>query len=54
MFIARYVDSIFDEDHFSVLGGGLYLNNKEYQEIELDASGIQLLDPHTRETELEV
>jgi hypothetical protein len=32
----------------------LYLNNKECREIEWSASSIQSLDPHTKETELEV
>jgi hypothetical protein len=34
MFTARYGDTIFDEEHFPALGGGLYLNNKECQEID--------------------
>jgi hypothetical protein len=54
LFTARYADSIFDEEHFSALGGGLYLNNKECREIEWSASSIQSLDPRTRETKLEV
>jgi hypothetical protein len=54
LFTARYADSIFDEEHFSALGGGLYLNNKECQEIEWSASSIQSLDPQTKETKLEV
>jgi len=45
LFTARYADSIFDEEHFPALGGGLYLNNKECQEIEWSASSIQSLDP---------
>jgi hypothetical protein len=28
LFTARYADSIFDEEHFPALGGGLYLTNK--------------------------
>ena len=52
LFKARYADSIFDEEHFPTLGGGLYL--KECREIEWTASSIQSLDPRTRDTELEV
>jgi hypothetical protein len=54
LFTTRYTDSIFDEEHFLALGGGLYLNNKECREIEWSASSIQSLDPRTRETKLEV
>ena len=32
LFTARYADSIFDEEHFPALGGGLYLNNIECRE----------------------
>ena len=54
LFTARYADSIFDEEHFPALGGGLYLNNKEFREIDWTASNIQSLDPRTKDTELEV
>jgi hypothetical protein len=54
LFTARYDDSIFDEEHFLALGGGLYLNNKQCREIEWSSSSIQSLDPHTKDTELEV
>jgi hypothetical protein len=54
LLMARYADSIFNEEYFPALGGGLYLNNKEYQEIEWSASSIKSLDPHTKDTELEV
>jgi hypothetical protein len=54
LFTARYADSIFDDEHFPALGGGLYLNNKQCREIEWSASSIQLLDPRTKDTELEV
>jgi hypothetical protein len=54
LFTARYVDSIFDEEHFPTLGGGLYLNNKECQEIDWTTSNIQSLDPRTKDTKLEV
>jgi len=54
LFTARYADSIFDEDWFLALGGGLYLKTKECQEIEWNASGIHSLDPRTKDTELKV
>jgi hypothetical protein len=54
LFTARYADSIFDEEHFPALEGGLYLNNKECREIDWTASCIQSLDPRTKDTKLEV
>jgi hypothetical protein len=54
LFTARYADSIFDEDWFLALWGGLYLKTKECREIELNASGIHSLEPRTKDTELEV
>jgi hypothetical protein len=54
LFTARYADSIFDEDYFPALGGGMYLNSKECREIEWTASSIRSLDPRTKDTELEV
>jgi len=54
LFTAQYADSIFDEEHFPALGGGLYLNNKVCQEIDRTASNIQSLDPRTKDTELDV
>jgi hypothetical protein len=54
LFTARYSDSIFDEDWFLTLGGGLYLKTKECREIEWNASGIHSLEPRTKDTELEV
>jgi hypothetical protein len=49
LFTARYADSIFNEEHFLALGGGLYPDNKECQEIDWTASSIQSLDPRTKE-----
>ena len=54
LFTARYADSVFDEDHFPALGGGLYLKSKECREIEWRATGIHSLDPRTKDAELEV
>jgi hypothetical protein len=54
LFTARYADSIFDEDWFLALRGGLYLKTKECQEIEWNASGIHSLEPRIKDTELEV
>ena len=52
MFTARYADSSFDEDHFPALGGES--NHKECQEIDWNVTGIQSLDPRTKESETEV
>jgi hypothetical protein len=54
LFTARYADSIFDEERFLALGGGLYLKTKESREIEWNASGIHSLESRTKDTELEV
>jgi hypothetical protein len=54
LFTARYANSIFDEEHFPALVGGLYLNNKECREIDWTDSSIQSFDPRTKDTELEV
>jgi hypothetical protein len=54
LFTSWYADSIFDEDYFPALGGGLYLNSKECREIEWSASSIRSLDPCTKDTQLEV
>ena len=40
LFTARFVDCIFNEDHFPALGGELY--QKECQEIDWNAKGIQI------------
>jgi hypothetical protein len=52
LFTARYADCIFDEDNFLALWGEK--NHKECQEIDWNVEGIQSLDPHTNESELEV
>jgi hypothetical protein len=49
---ARYADCVFDEDHFSALGGERH--PEECREIEWNATGMQSLDPRTSESELEV
>ena len=54
LFTARYADSIFDEDHFPALGGGLYLKSKKCREIEWNDTGFHSIDPRTKDTELEV
>jgi len=48
LFMARYTNSIFDEDWFPALARGLYLKTKECREIEWNASGIHSLDPRTK------
>jgi hypothetical protein len=53
LFIAYYADCIFNEDHFSALGGE-YKYHTECQEINLDDKTIISSDPHTKETELQV
>jgi hypothetical protein len=45
LFIGRFADCIFNEDHFLALGGELY--QKEYQKIDWNAEGILFSDPHT-------
>jgi len=52
LFTTRFADSIFNEDHFSALGGELY--QKECQEIDWDAKGISFTNPRTTEAELQV
>ena len=53
-FIARYVDCIFDEDHFPTLGGVKNQKLKEYREISWNVQDLQYLDPRTSQTKLEV
>ena len=48
----RYADCIFNEGNFPALGGEEY-SSKECREIDWDVSGIQSLDPRTKETKLE-
>jgi hypothetical protein len=53
LFIARFTDCIFNEDHFLALGG----DNKfitDGREINWDDKSIISSDPHTKETELQV
>ena len=54
LFTARYADSIFDEDYFLALGGGLYLKSKKCREIEWNDIVFHSIDPRTKEAELEV
>jgi hypothetical protein len=49
LFTTRFVDCIFNEDHFLVLGGdNKFINDGE--EIDLDDKSILSSDPHTKET----
>ena len=49
--MARFADSIFNEDHFPALGGEFKYHN-ESQEINWDARGIANEDPRTHESEM--
>jgi hypothetical protein len=51
--MARYVDCIFDEDHFPAFGGDI-IPHKQCQEINWDAIAISNNDPHTLESKLQV
>jgi hypothetical protein len=53
LFIAQYTDCIFNEDHFTTLGGD-YRYNSECQEINWDDKSIISSDPCTKETKLQV
>src|SRR6266542_6676960 len=53
LFTTRHADCIFDEDNIPALGGDNMYQTK-CQDIEWNASGIQSLDPRTKESELEV
>jgi hypothetical protein len=53
LFMARYANCIFDEDHFSALGGDI-IPHKQCQEINRDAIAISNNDPRTSESELQV
>jgi hypothetical protein len=46
---ARYVDCVFDEDHFPALGGERH--PEECREIEWNATGMRSSDPHPSESE---
>ena len=50
LFMARYTDCIFNEDHFSALEGDFKYQN-ECQEIIWNAQDIPPSDPRTLETE---
>jgi hypothetical protein len=52
LFTARFLNCIFNEDHFPVLGGELY--QKECQEIDWNAEGILFSDPPTTKAEQQV
>ena len=51
--MTQYADCIFDENNFLALGGGRY-HSKECREIDWNVTSIQFLDPHTKDSELEV
>jgi hypothetical protein len=53
LFIVRYADCIFNEHHFSSLGGD-YKYHSECQKINWDDKFIPSSDPRTKETELQV
>ena len=52
--MARFADSIFNEDHFPTLGGGKYLAMDECREITWESTGVLGMDPLTKENETEV
>jgi hypothetical protein len=52
--IARYADSIFNEEHFPTLGGGKYLRRVECQEIDWETKEFLHLDPRTKESNQEI
>ena len=54
LFTARYADCIFDENHFSALGGDLKHHIKECLEIDWNVQGIPTSDSRTNETKLQV
>jgi hypothetical protein len=51
LFIARYADCIFNEDHFSALGGK-YKYHLECQEINWDDKSIISSNPRTKKIKL--
>jgi hypothetical protein len=53
LFTAQFVDYIFNEDHFLVLGGDNKFINDD-QKIDWDGKSIISSDPCTKETELQV
>jgi hypothetical protein len=46
LFMSRYASCIFNDDHFSTLGGE-FQNNSECQEINWDDKSIISLNPRT-------
>jgi hypothetical protein len=52
LFIVQFADCIFNEDHFSALGGELHQN--ECQEVDWNAEGISYTNPRTIETKQQV
>jgi hypothetical protein len=53
LFMARYADCIFNENHFPALRGKFH-NNLKCQEINWDDKSIISSDPHTQEIKLQV
>jgi len=52
--MARFTDSIFNEEHFPALGRGKYLASDECRKITWESTGVLGLDPRTKESEHEV
>jgi hypothetical protein len=53
LFTAWFADCIFNEDHFSSLGGDNKFINDD-REIDWDDKSILSSDPRTKETKLQV
>jgi hypothetical protein len=53
LFMSRYADCMFNDDHFSTLGGQ-FQNNLEYHKRNWDDKSIISSYPRTQETELQV
>jgi hypothetical protein len=53
LFTVWYTDCIFNEDHFTALGGD-YKYHSDCQEINCDDRFIISSDPHRKETKLKV
>jgi hypothetical protein len=53
LFMARFADCIFNENHFLALGGDNKFIN-DGREIDWDDKSILYSNPHTRESELQV
>jgi hypothetical protein len=54
LFTARFVDCIFNEEHFPALGGDFKYQKGECREIDWVAKSISSSDPRTKENELQV